>query len=260
MASHYKRKALPYVLLDIATQYDFLTEDGRCPVRNREELIPRLRRVVAWAKRNQVPVISAVDSHRIHEFAREKLPPHCVDGTAGQRKIDFTLFGSYVKVEGDNTLAVPIDLFSRHQQVIFRKRTSDFFLNPKAERFVSQLPVAQYLVVGAGLECAVRAVSLGLLARNKRVSIVTDACGFWDTQEADLTVRMLEAKGVRLLTVEELLQRRLARDIRYPLTSFGQVSLRNGLYASITPNPIIAAKRNGSAPSNGLRAHSRRGK
>lgn len=251
MIAQRKRRELPCVLLDISTQNDFLLANGTCPVRNHKELLPKLRKVVAWAKRNQVPVISTVDSHRQQEFNREKLPPHCIDGTHGQRKIDFTIFGSYVKVEGDNTLAVPVDLFSRHQQVIFRKRSNDLFANPKADRFVCHLPAAEYIVVGTGLENALRAAALGLLTRNKSVSIITDACGFWDGQEADLTVRVLQAKGVGLLTVEELTARRLPRPIRYPLCSFGQISLRNGLYASITPPAYPAHGVNGHARTNG---------
>ena len=252
MIAQRKRRELPCVLLDVSTQNDFLLADGVCPVRNHEDLVPRLRKVVAWAKRNQVPVISAVDSHRQQEFNREKLPPHCIDGTEGQRKIDFTVFGSYVKVEGDNTLAVPVDLFSRHQQVIFRKRTNDLFANPKADRFVCHLPAAEYILIGTGLENALRAAALGLLTRNKSVSIVADACGFWDGQEADLTLRVLQAKGVGVLSVEELITRRLPRPIRYPLSSFGQVSLRNGLYASITPPAHVANGVNGGAHKNGV--------
>jgi len=252
MIAQRKRRDLPCVLLDVSTQNDFLLENGVCPVRNHVDLVPQLRKVIAWAKRNQVPVISAVDSHRQQEFNREKLPPHCIDGTEGQRKVDFTVFGSYVKVEGDNTLAVPVDLFSRHQQVIFRKRTNDLFANPKADRFVCHLPAAEYILIGAGLENALRAAALGLLTRNKSVSIVADACGFWDGQEADLTLRVLQAKGVGVINVEELVARRLPRPIRYPLNSFGQISLRNGLYASISPSVNGVAGVNGGIYRNGV--------
>lgn len=250
MLANRKRQELACVLIDIGTQKDFLSDAGACPVKNHQDVIPKLRKVIAWAKRNQVPVVSAVDSHRQREFVREDSVPRCIDGTDGQRKLDFTLFGSYVKVEGDNTLAVPVDLFSRHQQVIFRKRTTDFFLNPKADRFVCQLPAAEFVVVGTGLENAVRAVALGLLTREKRVSVVVDACGFWDGQEANLTLRLFEAKGVSVLTVDQLQQKRLPRVIRYPLSSFGQESLRNGLYASISRHPRIAGH-NGSQGANG---------
>lgn len=246
-------KRLPCVFLDVNTQNDFLLPEGACPVTNRDTMVPSLRRIVAWAKRNHVPVVSSVDCHRVGEVRNTRLPLHCVDGTSGQAKVAFTLFGSYVKVEGDNTMAVPADLFRDHQQVIFRKRTSDFFLNPKADRFVTHLPAAEYVVAGLGLEGSVKSIALGLIARNKRVSVVVDASGYFDASEADLALRLLEAKGVNLTTVDELVKRILPRPVRYPLHAIGQVCLRNGLYASISQ--INGAKQNGNGNGNGKNGH-----
>lgn len=219
MSNHFwgRRSArmLPCVYVDVNTQNDFLGDQAVCPVMNREALVPALRRTVAWAKRNQVPVISSLDCHRRGELRNIRLPQHCIDGTPGQDKVDFTLCRSYVRVEGDNTLAVPIDLFRRFQQVIFRKRTADFFLNPKADRFISQLPAAEYVIAGLGVEAAVKAIALGLIARGKKVTIVVDACGYFDRSEAELAVRLLAAKGAELITVDQLMQRKLPRPIRY---------------------------------------------
>jgi len=243
-----RRRELPCVLVDVNTQYDFLAEDGSCPVENRDRTVAGVRRVVAWAKRNCVPVISAVDCHRDGEVRNKNLPPHCIDGTPGQEKVPYTLFGSYVKVEGDNTLAIPVDLFTRYQQVIFRKRTDDFFLNPKADRFISQLRVGEYVIMGQGLEGAVKAIALGLLARNNKVTLIADACGCWDPSKADLACRLMDAKSIRLIEVEDLIRRKLARSIRYPLNSSGQVALRNGLYASVARVSVSDGPgRNGSA-------------
>ena len=224
----------PCVLVDVNTQQDFLEPNGACPVLNHQELTPAIRRIVAWVKRNQVPVISAMDCHRPGEVRVNGMPLHCVDGSHGQEKIGCTLLGSYVKVEGDSTLAVPTDLFRRRQQVIFRKRTADLFVNPKADRFLSQLPVGQYIVCGLSVERSVKAIALGLLARHHKVSVVIDACGYWNRAAADLTVRQMDAKGVQIMTVDELLSVKLPRPIRYPSSSSSQVSLRNGLYASAT--------------------------
>jgi len=249
-----KGRTLPCVFVDVNTQADFLASDGSCPVSNRDALVCALRRTVAWAKRNHTPVVSAVDCHRAGELRSKRLPQHCLDGTDGQEKVAFTLFGSFVKVEGDNTLAVPVDLFRRYQQVIFRKRTADFFLNPKADRFLTQLPASEYVIAGLGLEGSIRAIALGLVARDKRVTIVIDACGYFDRPEAELAARLLEAKGVRLINVDELMSRRLPRPIRYPRSSLGQMPLRNGLYASVSElaegGGNGRSRRNGRASSN----------
>ena len=154
------------------------------------------------------------------------------------------MHGSYVRVEGDNTLAVPIDLFRRYQQVIFRKRTIDFFLNPKADRFVTNLPAAEYIMVGVSIEGSIKSIALGLVARNKPVTVVLDACGYFDRSEADMATRLLEAKGVRMMTMDELVARSLPRPFRYPRTAErkAEEALRNGLYATTTD----PSRRNGN--------------
>ena len=241
------RKIWPYVLVDVNTQRDFLDSEGACPIANREMVVPMLRRVVAWAKRNHIPVISTVDCHRPCEVRYKPLPQHCVDGSHGQEKLDCTLFGSYVKVESDNTLSVPADLFRRHQQAIFRKRTTDFFLNPKADRFVTQLPAEHYVVTGVSLEGSVKSIVLGLIARHRSVTVVVDSCGYFDPSESDLALRLMEAKGVEMISAADLATRKPPLVVRYPHLAIGQVCLRNGLYASITS----LAHRNGTNGRNG---------
>jgi len=200
------------VIIDLNTQRDFCDSNGAYPVCNIDRLLPALRSVVTWARQNDAPVISSLESHRQWEVTRDGLPVLCcIDGTPGQRKVDFTLFPDRVCVEVDNTLAVPFDLFGECQQVIFRKRTDDLLANPKAERFLTHLSVDEFVIVGNGLESAVKAVTLGLLARNKRVTVVLDACGYWDIACADFAVRQIAAKGAGIVTVDALLTRVLPR-------------------------------------------------
>lgn len=204
------------VLVDVNTQLDFCDAAGASPVRNIPELIPALRNIVAWARRNSVPVISSLESHRPMELSDSGTPICCVDGSLGQRKLPFTVFPARTNIEVDNTFAVPCDLFKKYQQAIFRKRSSDLLLNPKADRLLTQLPVREYLLFGAGLEGSVKSIALALLARSKPVSIAVDACGYWDVNMAELALRQLAAKGARLVTVDEVLHRRLPRPLRYP--------------------------------------------
>jgi hypothetical protein len=100
--------------------------------------------------------------------------------------------------------------------------------NPKADRFLTHLPAEEFIVMGNGLECAVKAVTLGLLARNKRVGVLLDACGYWDAASADLSTRQIAAKGARLMLVSELLARRLDRRLGYALSSAGNGSDNGG--------------------------------
>jgi len=216
MCARSNGRPLECVLVDVNTQIDFCDHAGATPVRNIPELIPALRRIVAWAKRNSVPVISSLESHRPMELSDSGTPICCVDGTSGQHKLPFTVFPARTNIEVDNTFAVPYDLFKKYQQAIFRKRSSDLLLNPKADRLLTQLPVREYLLFGAGLEGSVKSIALALMARGKPVVIVVDACGYWDPNMAELALRQLSAKGAQLVSVDQVLARRLARRLRYP--------------------------------------------
>ncbi|MCK4658095.1 MAG: isochorismatase family protein [Phycisphaerae bacterium] len=237
------------VLVDLNTQRDFLGEDRPCRVLNAERLVPTLRDIVAWAKRNEVPLISSMDSHRREESVEEGLPPHCLDGSEGQRKLRFTVLQSCVSVEGDNTLTLPLDLFQGYQQVIFRKRTPDLLGNPKADRFLTQLRVGEYIIFGLGLERSVKALALGLLARNRRVTVISDGCGYWNAGAADFALRQLVAKGVEMITVRELLARKLNRPQRYSRRHNNRATIRrpgsSGIYPVCLPKGN--AGRNGRA-------------
>lgn len=233
MAEPTNGRAYPCVVIDLNTQRDLCLPDGARPVTNAAEVVPAIRRVVAWTKRNGAPLISSVDSHRATEMPFGGCPLHCVDGTSGQQKVEFTVFRSKTTVQVDNTLSVPLDLFTHCQQVIFRQRGEDLLANPKADRFVTQLPVHEFVLFGNDAEGAVKNVALGLIARGKRLTVVRDACGYWDRNAADLAFRLFEAKGVTVISVSELAMRRLERPCRdsrpVPMPEPGR---RNGRNAS----------------------------
>jgi nicotinamidase-related amidase len=256
MCARSNSRAYECVLVDVNTQIDFCDDTGASPVRNIPDLIPALRRIVAWAKRNSVPVVSSLESHRPLELSDSGTPICCVDGSSGQRKLDFTVFPARTNIEVDNTFAVPCDLFKKYQQAIFQKRSSDLLLNPKADRLLTQLPVREYLLFGAGLEGSVKSIALALMARSKPVAIVVDACGYWDASMAELALRQLSAKGARVVRVDEILQRRLPRPLRYPGRRIIALQSRpSRIRLSFNRKTVTATGGNGSS-SNHANGHS----
>jgi len=207
------------VAIDLNTQNDFCCVDGARPVLNAEEQCPALRRVFAWAKRHGTPLISSVESHREREMVQKGHSAFCIDGTPGQNKVEFTLVRSRVVIEFDNTLTIPLDLFSRCQQVVFRQRGQDILGNPKAERFLNQLPTREFIIFGNVLEGSVKTLALGLAAREKNVSVVVEACGHWNQAAADLSHRQLLAKNVNIITIDELVTRKGSQRKRFPRPS-----------------------------------------
>lgn len=215
MRTHQNGRVYECVAIDVDTQRDFCDPSGLNPVANLEELIPALRRAIAWVKRNEVPLVSSIESHRAYELSDSGYPVCCQDGSPGQRKLDFTGFRRAARIEVDNTLSCPVDLFHSYQQVIFRKRTMDLLHNPKAERFLTQVCSKEFVIFGVGLELSIKALALGLLARGRQVGIAVDACGYWNRSTAELALRQLVAKGARAISLCELRCRKLPREGRY---------------------------------------------
>ncbi len=193
---------LPNVLLDVDTQYDLFTQDGHRPVRNLD-ILENIQHVFRWARHCRLTVISSVDFHRPTDPPRD-VPQHCLAGTQGVRKLGFTLLPRRTLIQTDDTINLPHDVLLRYRQVLFLKRGDDLTRNPKADRLLSEIRVASFIAIGAGLEESIRTVALALLARRQSVWLVTDACGYWDAQAADLAAKQLAAKGARLITTDEL--------------------------------------------------------
>jgi len=204
MHQYSRRVALERVLLDMNTQCDFLLPRGAVPVSNRAAVVENVRRLMNWARMQRLPVISTLDCHRPGE-AMGGLPPYCMDRSPGQKKLPFTLLPRRVVLYGDNTLDVPNDPFRKFRQVIVTKRNRDFLSNPKADRLVNALDCEYFLMFGMVAEHCIKAAALGLMARQRRVAVVSDACGYWSRTESELALRQIEAKGAVLVTTDELI-------------------------------------------------------
>jgi nicotinamidase-related amidase len=197
------------VFVDLCTQRDYLVPEGARPSTNAGQLVPTLKHLMAYARWAGIPTISCVDVRRPDEV-RGVANPDCVLGTPGQEKIRFSLLPQRVIVESDNRLCVPLDLLTQYQQAILSKRHRDPFTNPKLDRLLTEMPMRRFVIFGVSLETSIRLLVLGLLLRKRRVTLVFDACGYWNFTEADMTLRQLAAKGCEIVSTEALIQAALA--------------------------------------------------
>lgn len=205
MISLFRGSRLGRVLVDLNTQRDFLDEDGALAVRNRAQAVPAIRLVFEIARQAGLSVISSLETHNLND-SLFGVPIHCIENTRGQDKLPFTLLSPRIVVETSNNFDLPYNVMSRYQQIVFRKQDADFFNNPKADRLLTELQPTEFMVFGATTEKAVKAVALGLLARHKKVAVIADACGYWSEADADLCLRQMAAKGIRITSVPELVE------------------------------------------------------
>lgn len=205
-----REQTVRQVFLEVGLQDDYLSAEGAVPCQEAPEVVGHAKRLVAFARWARVPVISCVD--RRYEpptdpmsLAIRTAPPVPLRGA----KLACTLLPSRAVIESDNCLNVSLDIFARCQQVVFTKVSRDPFNHPKLDRLLTELPVRRYIVFGVPLEATVRMLVLGLILRKRNVTLIRDACGTFDAEEADMALRQLEVKGAEIVTTEKFLHSRV---------------------------------------------------
>jgi nicotinamidase-related amidase len=191
------------VLVDINTQRDFLLPDGTACIRNHRRVLAHIRRIMAWARVRDIPIISTCQVHPAGT-PRENRGVCCIDGTPGQEKISYTLVRNRASFPADGNTDLPRDMLRRYQQVILHKRCVDPFDEPRIDRLLSEVCAAEFILIGACAEGAVKAAALGLLQRDKKVMLIVDAIGYHDNREARMAFRKMEAKGAKLVETRRL--------------------------------------------------------
>lgn len=181
------------VLIDVNTQYDLIFQGNN----DNSELLRNIRRLFAWARVKHIPVISTALIRRTLSCpeAFKNSEALCLEGTAGQKKIRYSMLTANVLFGPDNRLDLPRHLLSDYQQVIFEIRSEDPFYLPRADRLLSELRSDEFIVFGFGLESGIKHTVLELMRRRKRVTIVEDAISRYGCVDFEMGLRKLEIKG-----------------------------------------------------------------
>ena len=190
------------ILIDIDTQKDFLLAGGKACIRNHRRVLAHIRRVMAWARFQHIPIISTAEVYPNNNG--ESAIGYCIDGTEGQKKVRYTLLNDRLIFAADGNTDLPRDMLRQHRQIILHKRCVDPFDEPRIDRLLSEVRANEFILVGASLEGAVKMTALGLLQRGKRVTIIVDAVGTHNNKDAKLALRKMETKGAKLVETKKL--------------------------------------------------------
>lgn len=190
--------------LDVDTQRDFMLSSGALCVPGAERTIPKLRRLFDFARRNEITILSSVDAHLPDDAEFSQFPPHCVQGTDGQRKIDETLFPRPLILPNKPLNRNLVETVQKHQQIIVEKQELDLFSNPVAERLVRALP-PRAIVFGVATEYCVKLACLGLRQRGVQTVLISDAvCALSPKTERE-ALDAMKRSGVEFIVLETLL-------------------------------------------------------
>lgn len=190
------------ILVDVDTQKDFFVTEGNACIRNHRRVLKNIRRLMAWARANNIEVISTCQIHTNGTLFEGKT--FCRDGTTGVEKIRYTLLANRRDFAADGSSDLPGDVLRNYRQIILDKRCDDPFEEPRIERLFTEVNACEFIVIGATAEGSVERTVLGLLHRGKKVTVVTDAIGGHDSDKGKVSLRKMNAKGARLVDTKKI--------------------------------------------------------
>ncbi len=197
------------VFWDEDTQVDFMNSAGALYVPGTEAIIPNLTRLTEWAQEHRLPVVGSVDAHTVNDEEFQQYAPHCLLGTAGQKKIPQTQMTSTLFIP-NRPVPLPTNL-EGYDQVMLEKQTVDVFTNPNTEALLARVgkhrPVVLY---GVFTDVCVAHAVRGLLDRGYQVTVVLDAVFPIDPAKGEELLREVARRGGRLAKTDEIVWRRAA--------------------------------------------------
>jgi nicotinamidase-related amidase len=174
-----------------------------------------VRKLFNWARKEKVPVISTVLRVRKGDTGPLASVPHCVDGTVGEQKAPKTALPRRINLGLRNTTDLPDRIFEHYPQVIFEKRDTDIFAHARLERLITEMPLATFIICGAGLAGGILQAAIGLRNRGFSVVVAEDAVLALGNPMAEMARRRMEAKGVVFAKTDEITLPRPRRRRRY---------------------------------------------
>jgi nicotinamidase/pyrazinamidase len=189
----------PLVFVDIDTQRDFLESDGALFVPGSEAIRANLGRLTSFAREHHIPVLATACAHTLDELDPEPFPPHCIVGSAGQRRVAETEWQGAVVVRPGQSFAGP-----RPEHLTLEKQWYDLFRHPHADAILRLYTIDRptFVVYGVATDYCVKAAVHGLLERGQTVAVVVDAIRAVDASgEADILGEFVD-RGASLVLTE----------------------------------------------------------
>jgi nicotinamidase/pyrazinamidase len=194
-----------FIFWEVDVQADFMQPGGKLYVPGAEKLLPNIRKLTDAARRGEVFLVSHGCFHTPNDPEFRQFPPHCIKGTPGAEFVPEALTDNVVHVPNDTSASLPKNIF-KYQQIILEKQTLDIFDTRLADSLVERLSTtAEYVVFGVVTEFCVGLAVRGLLARKRRVAIVSDAIETLAPEVGGKALTELRSMGGTLITTEEIL-------------------------------------------------------
>jgi len=205
------------IFWDVDTQYDFMMSNGKLYVPESEEIVPNLAQLTRYAESKNIQIIGSVDYHRIDDEEisdnpdyHRTFPPHCLQGTPGQEKIEATKPRNPLWVESHKYDRKEVErMVGGHRgEIIFRKQLFDVFSNPNVDAVLDIVRPEHIVLYGVALDvCDAYAIE-GLLERGKyKIHLVEDATKPIYKDKGEELVKKWRSGGVRVIKAEDVVKK-----------------------------------------------------
>ncbi len=217
------------IMYFVDVQNDFMKRDGALFVSALEEkaegaygaerIIPNLSKLADYAAKQGMRVMGSVDRH--FEGDAELManggpfPPHCMDGTEGQKMLPEVAQEKavYVENKAETNKKEFEKIAAGGRAVIFEKQHYDVFTNPSVEGILEAADVKKVMLAGVATDYCDRAAALGMLKRGIEVYVVQDAIkevnidfqGQVDMEFGKKALDEMVEAGAKMIKTEEVL-------------------------------------------------------
>ena len=213
---------------DVDTQFDFMTppeKGGKLYVRDSNDpddpgaqrIIPALASLSTYARQEDILRVATGDWHTLEHREidsgnpdyRTTFPPHCMAGERGSEKIRETRLRNPLVVPLRADPAVAWDVARqavREGRDIFvqKEEFSCFIGNPATDALLEALEPGLVVVYGVALDVCVKMAVEGMLDRDVRVLVVTDAVWGLGLEPSEDLLASWEEMGAILVQSDEV--------------------------------------------------------
>lgn len=196
---------------DVDTQNDFMNKNGALPISGAEKIIPNLKKLTTYALKNDIRILGSVDRHFEDDEELKKFPPHCMDGTEGQRKIEETLSDEIIYIENKTGVGqyrkYPKEelenIVQSGRPVYFEKQEIDVATNPYFEKIMKMLNPDSITVYGVATDYCIKSAVFDLLNYGD-VYLVRNAIKSIDKDKGKKALKEMLDSGVLLTDTKEV--------------------------------------------------------
>jgi len=190
-------------MMDIDTQVDFIEPRGKLYANGAETIRDTLLRFKVNAVKHGIKIVSSVCAHAEGDPEFAEFPPHCLKGSAGQKKIPETETGlEFVVPNEPDAPMPPADCL----HVVVEKQDFPIFTNCNIDRILDWTGVKEAVLYGVVTEVCVRAAALGLRERGWRVCLVEDAVWPLNKKGGAAALKEMADAGVEIMKSDHILR------------------------------------------------------